>query len=188
MGPLFVVGMENSVITPAVVMRPILFFEVSVNHIAPSGPLVIPSGNAATVGSAYSVTVPLVVVRPTLLMLFSVNHNAPSGPLAISNGMGVYARHCVFFDRPGGGDSPDFLAAVFGEPERPVGSCGDALGRAAGGESKFGDRSGTGDAADFVAGVFGKPDRSVGSGGNAEVAGRIGGNRELRDAGSLRGK
>jgi hypothetical protein len=33
-----------SVITPAVLIRPILLLSVSVNHMAPSGPMVIPCG------------------------------------------------------------------------------------------------------------------------------------------------
>jgi len=43
-GPLLAVGTGYSVITPAVVMRPILFPAYSVNHSAPSGPAVIPPG------------------------------------------------------------------------------------------------------------------------------------------------
>ena len=40
------VGIVNSVITPAVVMRPILL-SLSVNHSAPSGPTVMPKGMLA---------------------------------------------------------------------------------------------------------------------------------------------
>lgn len=45
LGWLLGVGMLHSLITPAVVMRPMLLPFVSVNHSAPSGPAVIPSGS-----------------------------------------------------------------------------------------------------------------------------------------------
>src|SRR5215813_694015 len=69
----------NSVITPPVVIRPILL-ALSVNHRAPSGPSVIPEGSPDAVGTGYSVNTPEVVTRPILLPTSSVNHNAPSGP------------------------------------------------------------------------------------------------------------
>src|ERR1700722_18710601 len=58
-------GPGNSVIRPAVVMRPILPWKVSVNHSAPSGPAVIPKGSLLTVAE-YSVIIPAVVIRPIL--------------------------------------------------------------------------------------------------------------------------
>src|SRR5258706_403686 len=69
------VGIGNSVITPAVVMRPILS-PSSVNHSAPAGPVVMPAG----AGTGNSVITPAVVMRPILPANSSVNHSAPSGP------------------------------------------------------------------------------------------------------------
>src|SRR5512142_562116 len=78
------VGMANSVITPAVVIRPILLPSASVNQRAPSGPAVMPAGALFGVGTANSVITPAVVIRPILLSLISVNQRAPSGPDAIA--------------------------------------------------------------------------------------------------------
>src|SRR6266568_3397609 len=72
----------NSVIAPAVVIRPILF-AFSVNQSAPSEPAAIPYGSADTVGIGYSVNTPAVVTRPILLPADSVNQRAPSGPETI---------------------------------------------------------------------------------------------------------
>jgi len=55
----------------------------SVNHNAPSGPVVIPAGPALGVGMGNSETTPVRVIRPILLTAPSVNHNAPSGPAVI---------------------------------------------------------------------------------------------------------
>ena len=70
-------------ITPAVVIRPILLAAISVNHSAPSGPAAMPAGSLSVVGIANSVMAPAVVIRPILLPLYSVNHSAPSGPAAM---------------------------------------------------------------------------------------------------------
>jgi hypothetical protein len=81
--PLPLVGIENSVMTPVVVMRPILPGKPdSVNHSAPSGPAVMPDGLPRVVGIGNSVMRPAVVMRPILLATKagSVNHKAPSGP------------------------------------------------------------------------------------------------------------
>jgi hypothetical protein len=76
-----------SVMTPVVVVRPMLFPRYSVNHSAPSGPAVIPEGKLFAVGTGYSVITPAVVMRPILLAEEnSVNHTAPSGPAVIPQG------------------------------------------------------------------------------------------------------
>ena len=80
------VGTAYSVMTPSMVMRPILLLAFSANHMAPSGPAVIPVGAAPLVRSANSVTTPPIVIRPILLPVHSVNHMAPSGPAAIPKG------------------------------------------------------------------------------------------------------
>ena len=81
------VGIANSVMTPAVVIRPILEEERperrSVNQRLPSGPTAIASIWALAVGTANSVMTPAVVIRPILLPLYSVNQRAPSGPAVI---------------------------------------------------------------------------------------------------------
>src|SRR5260370_14678403 len=85
------VGIGNSVITPAVVMRPILpgtdsLAKPSVYHSTPSDPVVINWGTLGVVGILNSVITPAVVMRPMLPVLNSVNHNAPSGPVVMTSG------------------------------------------------------------------------------------------------------
>src|SRR5207248_1366433 len=72
---------------PAVVIRPIWFPVVSVNHRAPSavGPAAIPVGPAPAVMPAENSLMVLVsvVMFPTRSEPNSVNHRLPSGPAAI---------------------------------------------------------------------------------------------------------
>jgi hypothetical protein len=75
----------NSVITPAVVIRPMLSV-LSVNQRFPSGPTVIPRGPLKGVGMGNSVMTPVVVIRPMLLAPYSANHRFPSGPAVIPRG------------------------------------------------------------------------------------------------------
>src|SRR5580698_8406933 len=75
-------GKGKSVITPAVVMRPILK-GATAYHSAPSGPTVIKVGPVSADGNLNSVMTPEVVIRPILLPTNSVNHIAPSGPAVI---------------------------------------------------------------------------------------------------------
>ncbi len=77
------VGIRNSVITPAGVIRPILFASASVNHTFPSGPAVIPVV-LVTLDKGNSVTNPAGVIRPILLACDSLNHRFPSAPAAMS--------------------------------------------------------------------------------------------------------
>ena len=49
------------------VIRPILFTPGSTNHIAPSGPAVMPAGCAPPLRVGYSVTTPAGVMRPIWL-------------------------------------------------------------------------------------------------------------------------
>ena len=79
-------GSAYSVITPAVVIRPILLPLDSVNHSAPSGPAVMSARNASGVGSGYSVSWPSLVSRPIALPRSSLNHSAPSEPSTMSVG------------------------------------------------------------------------------------------------------
>jgi hypothetical protein len=84
---LLAVGIVNSlVMTPAVVMRPILLPVFSANHSAPSGPTVMPKGWLLAVGIGNSVITSAVVMRPILLPKVSVNHSAPSGPTVMPKG------------------------------------------------------------------------------------------------------
>src|SRR5207247_1675470 len=84
------VGSGNSVIAPAVVIRPILLLK-SVNHNAPSHPAVMAKGwpGLLTVNSVMS---PEVVMRPIWLAVYSVNHSAPSGPAMIFEGRLIGVR------------------------------------------------------------------------------------------------
>src|SRR5579871_2497221 len=69
-----------SVITPEVVIRPNLPVPLSVNHSAPSGPVVMSHGPLYDAGTGYAVIAPDVVILPILPELVSVNQSAPSGP------------------------------------------------------------------------------------------------------------
>src|SRR5688500_5367536 len=74
------VGIENSVITPAGVIRPMLF-PLVVNQRLPSGPAVIPAGRLAGVGmSKKPLNSPRGVPRAIELASLSVTHRLPSGP------------------------------------------------------------------------------------------------------------
>src|SRR6267378_434645 len=83
-GKALLVGIGNSVITPAVVILPTLLPPIgptvpsaipsSVNQRLPSGPAAIPYGKLLLVGMGYSVTAPAVVIFPILPPPYSVNH------------------------------------------------------------------------------------------------------------------
>ncbi len=73
-------------ITPSVVIFPILFPSVSVNQRLPSGPVAMPSGWPGAVGIGNSVITPAVVMRPILLPSCSVNQMLPSGPTVMVSG------------------------------------------------------------------------------------------------------
>ena len=79
-------GRLNSVITPSVVMRPILLRPASVNQMLPSAPTAIPSGwlFAEMVGNG--VMTPSGVIRPTWSACHIVNQRLPSGPVTIVSG------------------------------------------------------------------------------------------------------
>src|SRR5215470_15011199 len=70
------VGIRNSEMTPAVVMRPILVLSNSGNQRLPSGPAVIVKTRVA-VGRGNSVMTPEIVTRPILWPEFSVNQRLP---------------------------------------------------------------------------------------------------------------
>lgn len=77
----------NSVITPSVVMRPILPLPVSVNQSAPSGPAAIALGSLPDVRPLVnSVITPSVVIRPMTAGLLPTNQRFPSGPAVMSHG------------------------------------------------------------------------------------------------------
>ena len=60
-----------------------MFWVISVNQRAPSGPAAMPWGPLFDIGIEYSVKLPVVVIRPILFAKCSVNHRAPSGPETI---------------------------------------------------------------------------------------------------------
>src|SRR5262249_54445645 len=79
----------NSVMTPAVVIRPILplglsTLLLSVNHRLPSGPTVMPAGKLLAVVVGNSVRVPPGVIRPILLAVNSGDNRLPSGPTVMA--------------------------------------------------------------------------------------------------------
>ncbi len=73
-------------ITPLVVIRPILPEPFSVNQRLPSGPAVIPQGRADAVGTANSVIDPPGVIRAILSVPASVTQRLPSEPVVIRVG------------------------------------------------------------------------------------------------------
>src|SRR5580700_1986530 len=75
----------NSVTTPDVEIVAILPTPYSVNHSAPSGPMMIDCGWLLAVGMGYSVNTPAVVIRP--IKFRSVNQMAPSGPVNTPRGV-----------------------------------------------------------------------------------------------------
>src|SRR5437763_1797773 len=97
------VGIGNSVIAPAVVIRPILLPLSSVNQRLPSAPAGAPRTWPVAVGMGKVLTLPDVVIRPTsappLAPPAPVNHRASSGPAAIS----VRAAASVENSRTSGG-------------------------------------------------------------------------------------
>ncbi len=88
-------GIANSVICPATVMRPtrlpfttrpsIVPFN-SMNHSAPSAPVVMSPGPELGRGKSNSVISPAGEMRPILLVLNSENQMLPSAPSAIARG------------------------------------------------------------------------------------------------------
>src|SRR5437764_530682 len=72
-------------ISPPGVVRPSALADHSVNHRAPSGPVVMSHGPLPAVGTGNSVTAPDGVIRPILLAANSVNHTLPSGPHVMPN-------------------------------------------------------------------------------------------------------
>ncbi len=85
LGLLPAVGTVNSVMTPALVIRPILLALLSVNQRLPSDPAAMAFGPLAA-PIENSVMTPAVVIRPILLPLLSVNQRFPSGPAAMPYG------------------------------------------------------------------------------------------------------
>jgi hypothetical protein len=78
---------ENSVMSPAVVIRPIFPASDSVNQSTPSGPFAIPVGPAPSLSpSVNSVMLPSGVTRPIRLVALSTYQRLLSGPTAMSSG------------------------------------------------------------------------------------------------------
>jgi hypothetical protein len=85
LGEPFGVGTSISVITPAVVIRPIRFPVEAVNQSAPSGDAAMLRGPEPG-ATGNSVTAPAVVIRPMRSDDISVNQRAPSEPAVIPRG------------------------------------------------------------------------------------------------------
>ena len=83
-GLLLPVGIGNSLIAPAGVIRPILLLYDSVNQRLPSGPAAMSRELLLAVVIGNSVITPAVVMRPILLLYPSVNQRLPSGPATIA--------------------------------------------------------------------------------------------------------
>ena len=95
-GRLPLVGTGNWVITPLVVIRPILFPEDSVNQTLPSGPRVMPKGALLGAGSGNSVMVPTLAQAGEVVILHKKSSVVPS---TTSLGM-LDRRRDTFIDFP----------------------------------------------------------------------------------------
>src|SRR5258707_7665592 len=69
--------------------RPIWLALFSVNHRAPSGPLVMYKGPLLTVGIGYSVNTPAVVMRPILVAGYLENQRPPAPAVLIAVALGL---------------------------------------------------------------------------------------------------
>ena len=147
------VGIGNSVITPGGGDAPDLVAAASVNHSAPSGPVVMPTGSAAGRGDREFGDTPPVVMRPILLARASVNHSAPSGPAVIPKGALPAVGIGNSVKMPAVVMRPILLPLIFGKPQRAVRSGRDAFGSTAGrGDRELGHRTRSRDTSDVVAG------------------------------------
>ncbi len=127
---------QNSVTTPAVVIRPIRLPACSVNHRLPSGPAVMPNSVAPGLMPVLnSVTTPAVVISPDpVAALFGEPQVAVRAGRDGERGRaGGQAAELGHDSRRR--DSPDLVAAVFREPEVPVGTGNDAGRVRAGGDA-----------------------------------------------------
>ena len=80
------IPVENAVICPSGVIRPMLSALEAENQMLPSIPKMIPLGPAHDGGKANSVITPDNVMRPILSPASSVNHMHPSLPAMIPKG------------------------------------------------------------------------------------------------------
>jgi len=176
-GPLPSEGISNSVTKPVVVIRPILLPTTqrgpgwrmqadSVNHKAPSGPVVMPQGWAFGLGRANSVILPSVEIRPIFPLSDWVNHSAPSGPVVIPPGplFSVGIANSVTAPRS---RSPPDLATSICEPQCAVWSSRD-LSTLCRGNRELGEHAGSRDPPDLAAGSFGEPQGTVWPGRDAK--------------------
>lgn len=81
--------MTYSVKVPAVVRRPILLVEFSVNQRAPSGPAVMPIGFGLAVGIVKVLKLPVVVMRPMASAPLMANRRALSEPTVMAHGLSM---------------------------------------------------------------------------------------------------
>ena len=81
-----IAGMANELNVGPAVVRPILFVADSVNHTAPSEPVVIPTGLFFVPGIVARVTAPVLLMWPSLLLPALTNHTLPSAPTVRSPG------------------------------------------------------------------------------------------------------
>src|SRR5947208_17094487 len=86
LGKLLAVGMRNSSILPAGVIRPILFPPSSVNQRLPSRPAAIALGTRLAVGMENSVPAPVGVIAPIWFPPSSVSERAPSSQAGMPAG------------------------------------------------------------------------------------------------------
>src|SRR5438105_4077726 len=114
------VGTEYSVMIPAVVMRPILSAKCSVNHRAPSGPIVMYAGYPLGVGTGYSVSVPAVEDPADSV---TIGFGKPQS--AVRSGddpdrAAVRVRKRIFGDHTCRGNAANFVGGCLGNPQRTI--------------------------------------------------------------------
>ena len=96
-------------------MRPIELLRRPVNHMAPSGPAVIPKGRSIPV-ALYLESTPAVVIRPIEWRRLQ-NHSSPSGPAAIAAGRALIAGPGELVTTPALGirpaEAPDYDITLY---------------------------------------------------------------------------
>ena len=98
------------------------------NHSAPSGPAVMPSGSLLAVGIGNSVITPAVVMRPILLPHTFGEPQRTVRPRRDAIGEAIGRGDREFGDHTGGRDAADVVALLLGEPQRAVRPRRDAVG------------------------------------------------------------
>lgn len=163
-GRAFAVGRPYSLISPFVLIFPILLPRLSTNPRAPSGPEVTPTGPAPAVGMGYSIISSLVVILPILLLC---EPECASSSHCNNRWEGMWSGKVIFDDVATCRDSADLVALRHRKPERIVRSCSDQKHSCASSEERiFSDLPACRNSADPLAFILSEPERTISSHSN----------------------